>query len=82
MSGADMDEVWKPVPSILGLEASSLGRIRRQEIERRMPHGGVRTYVGLPTYGCVGKAHTSANHTYRIYRYRTLGTIKIALMSG
>lgn len=39
-------EVWKPIPSLDGWEASSEGRVRRVPHERAMPRGGTRTYGG------------------------------------
>lgn len=46
-----MLEVWRGVPSLPGVEASSLGRVRKKPYTVSMPHGGVRTYVGTPTFG-------------------------------
>lgn len=46
-----MREVWRPVPSVPGLLASSHGRVMAQPYEASMPNGGTRTYGGYPTYG-------------------------------
>lgn len=44
-------EIWKPVPSIPGLSASSWGRVRIEPYESPMPRGGTRIVVGEPSYG-------------------------------
>ena len=44
-------EVWNHIPSQPDLEASSLGRVRVITYKRTMPHGGERTYGGVPTWG-------------------------------
>lgn len=44
-------EVWRPVPSVDGLLASSHGRLMVTPYYSEMPHGGARVYGGEPTYG-------------------------------
>jgi hypothetical protein len=44
-------EIWKPVPSVPGLSASSWGRVRIDPYEQRMPKGGFKLVVGKPRYG-------------------------------
>lgn len=45
------EEVWRPVPSLDGWEASSEGRVRRVPHVKPMPHGGTRTYGGHAWFG-------------------------------
>jgi hypothetical protein len=44
-------EIWRIVPSIPVLIASSWGRIMVVPFYGKMPHGGSRNYGGEPTYG-------------------------------
>jgi hypothetical protein len=41
-------EIWKEIPSVFPLEASSLGRIRSQPYLSAMPMGGHRVVVMNP----------------------------------
>ena len=45
------DEIWKPVPSIPTLQASSLGRIKSTPHKVLMPRGGYVMRGGSATYG-------------------------------
>jgi len=47
-----MNETWKDVPSLPGVEASTLGRVRIKAYLQRMPRGGVKRVEGKPTFGC------------------------------
>ena len=61
-------EIWRSVPSIPELLASSYGRIVRRPFVRPMPHGGKRIYRSSPTYGY--KAKTTGLAGFRmIVRY-------------
>lgn len=44
-------EIWRVVPSLPFLQASSYGRLRVIPHHRKMPNGGTRTYGGEPTLG-------------------------------
>lgn len=63
-------EQWKPVPSIPGLEASSLGRVRCVRYEQTMPHGGCRVRSFGPTSGLYSYAVKGAMHGRLIFRFR------------
>ncbi len=43
-------EIWRPVPSLPGFEASSLGKVRGFYLQP-MPHGGSKQVSFGPTYG-------------------------------
>lgn len=71
------DEIWKPVPSLQGVTASSYGRIKLPEYERAMPRGGKRMVRTKPTAGSVTTASKKASHKYRSVYNRRLGNLKI-----
>jgi len=72
-----IDEIWKPVPSLPGVVASSWGRILFPERTAKMPNGGIRVYKPKPTYGCVTKAHKNAQHVYMGVYNKFYGNIKV-----
>ena len=71
------DEIWKPVPSVDGVLASSWGRILLPTSEALMPKGGTRTYVPKPTIGSISRSKTGARHIYRNIFNRKLGNLKV-----
>lgn len=76
-----MDEEWKPVPSVPGMKASSLGRVWMDDHQKPMPHGGLRWYKHNPTFGYEEKSATGRPGVgkRRILRVGTLKkTFKIA----
>jgi len=44
-------EIWKEIPSVPGLLASSEGRVMVEVHEVEMPHGGIRRYGGKARTG-------------------------------
>lgn len=72
-----MDEIWKEHPYYVGMLTSNLGRIKLPESEARMPHGGFRKYTTKPTIGSIMKSKRGAKHSYRGFRNRKLGTLKV-----
>lgn len=70
-------EIWKPVPSFEGVEASSWGRICLPQRTGKMPNGAIRTYTPKPTYGCKTKASKTARHFYMAIYSKYFGNIKI-----
>lgn len=72
-----MAEVWKPVPSLPGLMASSEGRILLPPRHSPLPNGGYRTHVPKPTRGKELRSKPGARHVYRGWHSRDLGNIKI-----
>lgn len=53
-----MEEMWKTVPSVPEMSASSLGRVLVASSQAKMPHGGLRWYRPKPTYGYEEKKAT------------------------
>lgn len=72
-----MDEVWRSVPSLEGVKASSLGRILLPPRRAKMPHGAERTYTPKPTFGYKVKAEKHSTYVRMIYHSRYHGSIKI-----
>lgn len=50
-----MGEVWREVPSLPAIMASSEGRIMVKPYRAPMPHGGLRPYGGKPHFGVWNK---------------------------
>jgi hypothetical protein len=61
---------WKPIPSIPGAMANSLGQIKFPDVKAAMPNGGVRDYKTKPIYGHVRRASKTARHKYYGVLYR------------
>lgn len=72
-----MNEIWKPVPSMPGLVASSLGRVRLPERSVKTPYGGMRIYKTKPTFGTIRKASKNARHKFYGYWSSVLGNFKV-----
>ena len=72
-----MDEIWKPVPSKVGVMASSLGRILMPERWSKMPNGSLRKYEPKPTFGFLARASKTARHEYMSIQNRFFGTMKV-----
>ena len=72
-----MAEIWKPVPSLDGVMASSEGRILLPPRHAALPHGGFRLYTPKPVRGVVTRATKTARHTYRGIYARHFGNIKV-----
>ena len=70
-------ETWKPIPSQSGMMASSWGRVIFPERTAQMPHGGLRAYTPIPTYGCKRKASKTARHEYYGIFHKERGNMKI-----
>lgn len=64
-------EIWRNVPSVDGLLASSCGRLMVVPYYATMPHGGARQYGGEPTFGpWDGKRYLYIlkKRTYKVHR--------------
>lgn len=64
-------EVWRAIPSLPGVLASSYGRLMVSPYTAPLPNGGTRQYGGEPTYGqWDGKRYIYANgsKTYKVAR--------------
>lgn len=72
-----MNEIWKPVPSMPGVKASSLGRILLPQRAAEMPNGGIRIYKPKPIFGTKTKASKNARHTYMGVFSKFFGNIKV-----
>ena len=73
-------EIWKPVPSKDGLQASSWGRLLLPLRTAKMPHGGERVYNPKPSYGTKTKASKTARHFYMGTYSRHFGNMKVHRM--
>jgi hypothetical protein len=72
-----MAEIWKPVPSLPGVMASSEGNILLPPGYAPLPNGGYRLYTPKPFKGVVRRAHKMATHRYLGTWVRRYGNIKI-----
>lgn len=70
-------EEWRPVPSYLGVIASSLGRIKLPDSVAKMPHGSIREYKTKPIFGVKTKASKTSRHEYYGVMSSKFGNIKV-----
>lgn len=54
-----MNEIWKTVPSVPEIMASSMGRVCLKPTTAMMPSGVMRRYVGKPRFGSEEKTATA-----------------------
>jgi hypothetical protein len=72
-----MAEVWKPVPSLSGVMASSEGRLLLPPRYAPVNNGGYRSYLPKPIKGTVTSAARGAAHKYRNVFNKHFGNIKV-----
>lgn len=72
-----MAEIWKPVPSLPGVMASSEGRLLLPPSYAPVPGGGYRIYTPNPTFGRVARSSKTAAHSYRGVFSKKFGNIKV-----
>jgi hypothetical protein len=72
-----MAEVWKPVPSLPGIMASSEGRIVLPPRYAPTNRGGFRAYLPEPSHGSVRRSRRDAAHSYRAIYAKPFGNIKV-----
>ena len=66
-------EIWRDVPNVPGILASSDGRVMHVPHRDAMPKGGTRPYGGEPTFGVWNKADGRfitiiRGKTYKVHR--------------
>ena len=72
-----MTELWKSVPSLEVVMASSFGRLLFPPRTAGMPNGGARHYKSLETFGCERKSRKDAAHKYMGVYYKHYGNVKV-----
>ena len=72
-----MYEIWKPVPSVPGMFASSFGRIVSKPFWQRMPNGGKCLVSPKPTFGYAAATTGLAGYRMIIRISRLKKTFKI-----
>jgi hypothetical protein len=65
-------EVWKPVPSLPGFHASSMGRIKVDPYQQPLPKGGFRVREVAATYGMETKGRMLVVIRRKSYRVHVL----------
>jgi hypothetical protein len=60
----------KPIPSIRGAMANSLGQVKFPDRSAKMPNGGMRKYKAKWVYGSRRRASKTARHEYFGVLYR------------
>lgn len=64
------EEIWKPVPDMAGVWASSWGRIKSDPTEYKTPTGGKVIRFIKPTFGSISKADRLGNYFRLLIRIR------------